>query len=387
MIDYLIKGFLCKNDTDPTSIRKKCGTFSSIVGILANILLTFIKLIGGLLAGSIAIIADALNNLSDAGSSVVTFFSFRISSKPANREHPFGYARMEYICSMIVSFLILVVGFELFTESITSLYQGKETLNISLLTIIILSISIVIKLLLGLFNLQIAKKIDSTVIKATATDSFTDAISTTAVLISSIIIYYTDWYFIDGIIGICVSMIILLAGIKILNETKNSLLGEAPVDDVLNSIHKVVSKHPTVLGVHDMMVHNYGPHHFIASFHAEVDGSSDVFILHDEIDIIEKEINDTLGILCTIHLDPIVTDNEEVNKLREFTLKKVKRVYPDADIHDFRTVVGNTHTNLIFDLVIPFENNEKTDVIKRNIEAEIQSECPHCYCVITIDRA
>lgn len=387
MFDYLINKFLKKHSDDEAKKREKCGTLSSIVGILANLILTAIKLLGGLLSGSIAIIADGLNNLSDAGSSVVTFFSFKISSKPADRDHPFGHARMEYVCSMIVSFLILIVGFELFTESVTSLFEGKSDINVSIVTIIILCASIVMKLLLGLFNLKLSKRINSTVIKATATDSFSDSISTAAVLVSSVVIYYTDWYMIDGIIGIGVSFIILLAGIKILNETKNSLLGEAPVDEVLESISDIVKKHPTVLGVHDMLIHNYGPHHYIASFHAEVDGQSDVYILHDEIDNLEREINESLGILCTIHLDPIVTDDEEVNALRSFTLEKVRSIYPDADIHDFRTVVGNTHINLIFDLVVPFEIKENIENIKQKVEAEIQKERSNCFCVITVDRA
>ena len=386
-MDFFLTKFLYKKSSSEADFRERCGTLSGIVGIFTNIFLAAIKLIGGLISGSIAIIADALNNLSDAGSSVVTFFSFKISSKPADRDHPFGHARMEYVCSMIVSFLILIVGFELLSESLTSLFAGKQEIKISAITIIILSASICMKLLLGAFNLKIAKRIDSTAIKATATDSFSDAISTTAVLISTIVIYYTDWYLIDGIIGIGVSLIIMLAGIKILNETKNSLLGEAPVDEVLKSIMNVIEKYPTVIGVHDMMIHNYGPHHYIASFHAEVDGEKDVYLLHDEIDNIEKEINESLGILCTIHLDPIVTNDEEVNALRSFTLEKVKLVYPDANIHDFRTVVGTTHINLIFDLVIPFENKENIDVIKRKIEAEIQKERPNCFCVITVDRA
>ena len=218
-------------------------------------------------------------------------------------------------------------------------------------------------------------------------NSFSDAISTVAVLASTILIYYTDFVLIDSIVGLLVSMMILWAGIKILNETKNSLLGEPPVDDVVNSIKNIVDKYPEVLGIHDMLVHNYGPKKYIASFHAEVDGSQDIFMLHDKIDNIERDINSKLDIMCTIHMDPIVTNDETVNELREFVNITARKVIPEINIHDFRTVIGATHTNLIFDIVLPFENKMNCEIIKRNIEAEIQKERPECFCVITIDRA
>ena len=194
-------------------------------------------------------------------------------------------------------------------------------------------------------------------------------------------------WFIDGIVGILVSVLILFAGIKILNETKNSLLGEAPLGEVVESIKAIVKDCPEVLGVHDMLVHNYGPSHFIASFHAEVDGDEDIYILHDKIDNVERRINEELGILCTIHMDPIVTNDDTVNELRSFTESIVKTVVPNGNMHDFRTVVGQTHTNLIFDVELPFESKENPEILRRNIEAEIQKERADCYCVITFDRA
>lgn len=389
MINFIVNKIVgaAEGDAD-VKARERCGVITSIIGVFVNVLLATIKLIAGLLSGSIAIVADALNNLSDAGASVVTFFSFKISSKPADRDHPFGHARFEYVCSMIVSFLILLVGFELMVESVSGLIN-KELLHLDMpiLTFSILGASVFFKILLGIFDIKVAGRIDSTVIKASGIDSFSDAISTTAVLVSTIIIYFTDLWFIDGIVGIIVSVLIIIAGIRILNETKNSLLGEAPVDDVTYSIKEIVAQCPEILGVHDMLVHNYGPSHYFSSFHAEVDGSQDIYLLHDKIDNVERRINEELGILCTIHMDPIVTNDETVNELRNFTSTTVKSVVPEADIHDFRTVVGVTHTNLIFDLVIPFEIKGNIEDIKRNIEAEIQKQRGDCYCVITVDRA
>ncbi len=389
MLNFIVSKIVGTTEGDVSvKARERCGVITSVVGVFVNVLLAAIKLTAGLLSGSIAIVADALNNLSDAGASVVTFFSFKISSKPADRDHPFGHARFEYVCSMIVSFLILLVGFELMVESVSGLIN-KELLHLDMpiLTFSILGVSVFFKILLGTFDLKIANRIDSTVIKASGIDSFSDAVSTTAVLVSTIVIYITDLWFIDGIVGIIVSFLIIIAGIRILNETKNSLLGEAPVDEVTDSIKGIVAECPEILGVHDMLVHNYGPRHYFSSFHAEVDGAEDIYLLHDKIDNVERRINEELGILCTIHMDPIVTNDETVNELRNFTSTTVKSVVPEADIHDFRTVVGVTHTNLIFDLVLPFEIKGNIEDITKNIEAEIQRRRSDCYCVITVDRA
>ena len=389
MTDLLIKLFVkgYKNPNEAT-VRERYGVFSSIVGIITNLILSCIKLIAGILSFSIAITADALNNLSDAGSSLISFVSFKIAAKPADKEHPFGHARIEYVSSMIVSFLILLVGFELMTSSISGLTNKDGSgLEVTVLTYVILSVSIVLKLWLGLFYRKISKRIASSVVAAASTDSFSDCASTAAVLISSIIISLTDWWFIDSIVGLAVSIMIMIAGIKILNETKNSLLGEAPIQEVVDSIKHTVDKYPEVLGIHDMLVHNYGPKTYIVSFHAEVDGSQDIYMLHDAIDNIEKEINEDLRILCTIHMDPIVTHDETVNELRTFTIDTAKEICPEASIHDFRTVVGQTHTNLIFDLVLPFDIKEKPEAIVEALKKEILNRRANCFCVITVDRA
>lgn len=389
MTDLLIRLFI-KNYDNPqeNEVREKYGVFSSITGIVVNIILAAIKLLAGLLSFSIAIVADALNNFSDAGSSIISFVSFKIAAKPADKEHPFGHARMEYVSSMIVSFLILLVGFELFTSSVSGLFDSEgQRLEMTTLTYIILGISILLKLWLGFFYRKIAKRIDSSVVAAAAADSFSDCASTSAVLVSSIVIGLTDWWFIDSFVGIAVAIMIIVAGIKILNETKNSLLGEPPIDEVVNGIKDTVSKYPEVVGIHDMLVHNYGPNHYIVSFHAEVDGSQDIYMLHDTIDNIERELNNDMRMLCTIHMDPIVTNDETVNSLRLFTESTVKEICPEYSIHDFRTVVGQTHTNLIFDLVLPFDISESVEEIVEKVKREIQNKRQDCYCVITVDRS
>ena len=227
---------------------------------------------------------------------------------------------------------------------------------------------------------KIAKTIDSSVVSAASADSFSDCASTAAVLASSIIIGITDWWFIDSVVGLAVSVMIMIAVIKILNETKNSLLGEAPIQEVVDSIKHTVDKYPEVVGIHDMLVHNYGPKTYIVSFHAEVDGSQDIYLLHDAIDNIEREINEDLRILCTIHMDPIVTNDETVNELRAFTADTVKEICPEASIHDFRTVIGQTHTNLIFDLVLPFDIDGKPAEIVESVKTEISNKRPDCFC-------
>ena len=386
---FLAKFFIKNhNDTENPLVRKKYGEFASIMGIIANFVLVAIKLTVGLFASSVAIIADGLNNLSDAGTSFISLVSFKISSKPADKEHPFGHARMEYISSMIVSFLILLVGFELFLDSgkkVLGIDEGTA-LKISALTLILLSVSIIIKLLLGVFYLSVAKVINSSVVKASAMDSLTDCISTGAILISSVIIKYTGFTLLDSIAGLFVSILIIVAGAKILNETKNKLLGEAPVDETVEAIIDIVKEYPEILGIHDMLVHNYGPKNFISSFHAEVDGKGDFMHLHDMIDNCEKEISNRLGILCTIHLDPIITNDESVIKYKETVIEVLSEMGFNYPIHDFRVVVGDTHTNLIFDMVVPFELKISEKELIEKISSKIRQKDETLFSVITIDR-
>ncbi len=389
MTNLLAKIFIknSSNTTDPT-VRKNYGTLSSIVGITVNFILAAFKMLAGLLSGSVAIIADAFNNLCDSGTSVITLISFKISSKPADKEHPFGHARIEYIASMIVSFIILLVGAELLLDSgktLLGIGEAKNT-DITNVTIIILGVSILLKLWLGLFYRKIAKTIDSTVIAAASADSFSDSFATAAVLASSIVIKITNWVILDAIVGIAVSIPIIIAGLKILNETKDILLGEGPVDETVKDIERIIAEFPDIIGIHDLMVHNYGPNRFIASLHAEVDGKKDIYYLHDMIDNAERSINEELQITCTIHMDPIVTDDENVIELKSFLIETMRENGLDLPIHDFRTVIGQTHTNMIFDVVLPFDHPMTADEVKEKIISAVKAKRANCYCVIVVDR-
>ncbi|MBE6635255.1 MAG: cation transporter [Ruminococcaceae bacterium] len=389
MFDFLLKIFIKDYDkTENKDVRSKYGIFSSIVGVICNVILAGIKLLAGILSGSIAIIADAINNISDAGSAVVSFVSFKIASKPADRDHPFGHARIEYVASLIVSFLILSVGFDFFTDSAKKIFNPSliERVDVTAVTIIILSASIFIKLWLGLFYSVIGKKINSSVIKASALDSLSDCISTAAVLACSVIILLTDLVIVDAIVGLAVSVMILVAGIRILNETKNSILGEAPVDETVAEIKRIVGEYPEIIDIHDLMVHNYGPSNYIASFHAEVNGEDDIYVLHDTIDNVERRIGNDLGILCTIHLDPIAINDETVQHYKQIAIDAAGRIDPKISVHDFRVVTGNTHTNLIFDIVLPFESKLSEKEASELLTSEIQSIEENLFCVITVDR-
>ena len=389
MTNFLLRIFLGKQpDMENPKTRERAGTFSGIVGIVVNLLLSAAKLIAGILSSSAAVVADAVNNMSDAGSSLISLVSFRISGKPADRKHPFGHARIEYIASMIVSFLILLVGTELLFDSLRTLFGLGEAdpIEISLLTILVLAGSILAKLWLALFYRKVGKMTDSSVIRAAAADSLSDCASTLAVLVSSVVIRYTGLTVIDAAVGLAVSALILIAGVRILNETKNSLLGEAPVDETVRAIENIVSEYSEVIGVHDLIVHNYGPGHLFATFHAEVDGDGNIYHLHDVIDNLEREIREKLGILCTIHMDPIAVNDERVGALYRFTEGCIAKIDPNITVHDFRAVIGTTHTNLIFDIVLPFESQYTPEEICEAIGKQVAAEHPDYYCVITVDR-
>ena len=373
-----------QNTSDP-KVRAAYGTLSGVVGIVLNLLLFVGKFIAGTVSGSIAVSADAFNNLSDAGSSIVSLVSFRIAAKPADRDHPFGHARIEYIASMIVSFLVLLVGFEIVSDSVKKIISRESTLIFSILTVTILSVSILAKLWLALFNYRLGKKIGSDVMRATAVDSLSDTLSTSAVLVATLIFRFTGLD-IDAWVGLAVALFIFWAGIRILRETQNSLLGEAPVKEVTDAIDRIVSGYPAILGIHDMMIHSYGPGHSFASFHAEVDGADDVYESHDVIDEVERRIRDELSIVCTIHMDPINTDDDLTTELREETAELVREIDPRITVHDFRVVPGVTHTNLIFDVAVPFELKMTVPEIRDAVSEKIREKHETYYAVVTVDR-
>ena len=375
-------------DVKDPAVRRAIGSLVSLIGILLNLVLFAIKLVAGTLSGSISIRADAVNNLSDAGSSVISLVSFKLSAKPADREHPFGHARIEYIASMIVSFLILFIGVELVRNSIEKL-MAPVGIDFSLIAIVILSVSILIKVGMGLMNLRVGKRIDSEVMTATSTDCFSDAGATLAVLAATLlsrVLPASVSPYVDPVMGILVAAMIFWAGLRVLNETKNVILGEAPDDETIEAIRRVVSEYPDALGIHDLYVHKYGPCRTVASLHVEVDGKQDVFLSHDVIDLIERRLQNEYNIDCTIHLDPIVTDDERVTFWRQKTEELAKKYHNGIRIHDFRMVPGPTHTNLIFDVEVPFEVSLSDTEITAHLAADIAAEAPEHFAVITVDR-
>ncbi len=388
MTSFLCKLFIKnhKQTNDPT-VRKAYGTLAAAVGILVNFLLFGLKFTVGTLFGSVAIRADAINNLSDAGSQLLSIVSFRIASKPADRDHPFGHARMEYVTALIVSFLILHVGLDLLAESVDKiLHPAPPTVNT--ITVWILAASIGAKLWLGFFNRSIGRRIDSAVMRATAADAFSDCLSTAAILISTLVmlLFPSLNLNLDAYMGVVVAILILVSGIRILLEAKDSLLGGAPSEEVVRQITEAVESTEGVLGIHDLEVHNYGPGHIIATLHVEVDGSADVFDSHDAVDSLEQMLRREHGILATIHMDPIVTNDEEVDRLRRQVAEAVAEVNAEMKIHDFRFVAGTTHTNLIFDVAVPFECKLTEEEIKKLVADRISRIDPSFFTVVTVDR-
>ncbi len=385
MTDLLPRLFI-KNylETDNPIVRAAYGTLASIVGIFINVLLFVIKFVVGTISGSISIRADAINNLSDAASSVITLISFIISNKPADREHPFGHARIEYVSSLVVSFLIIHIGLDMLTESIDKILHPQETI-ISTASFVVLIVSILFKLWMYVFNRRTGKEINSIAMQATAADSISDVIGTSAVLLSVIITLITHFNT-DGFMGLIVAVIILINGFKLAMESKDCLLGQSPDPEVVDEIIKYAKNTDGILGLHDILMHNYGPDQYFASMHAEVDGSRDVFETHDIIDNLEHDISKKFGIRCTIHLDPIVTGDPAVDAMREDTAQTLSEIDPMLGMHDFRMVAGPTHTNLIFDCTVPFECKLTYDEIKSRIDKEIKAKHPECFAVVNFDR-
>ena len=385
LTELLCRIFVKNSDKvkDPR-VRSAYGTLSAIVGIVLNILLFVGKFLVGTISGSVAIRADAINNLTDAASQIVSLISFRIAAKPADRDHPFGHARIEYVASMIVSMSILIIAYQLLMDSIDKIILPVAT-EFRWVTVGVLAASILVKLWLGLFNRRIGKKIDSEVLRATMTDSLSDAGATLAVLISTLVYHFTG-FDPDAYMGIAVAALIAVAGVRILNDTKNSILGGAPDAEVVEAIHRIVGSYPEALGIHDMAVHSYGPGTTMASLHVEVDGSADIFDVHDAMDRIEKQLYTEAGIHATIHMDPIVTNDPTVTELRDKVTALVKKIDERLSLHDFRMVKGTTHSNLIFDVAVPFEVKMEAGEIKAAIDSAVKT-IDESYCtVITVDR-
>ncbi len=374
-----------RENTADVKVRTAYGTLAGIVGIIVNFFLFLGKMAVGLLTASIAITADAVNNLSDALSSVISLISFKISSKPADREHPFGHARIEYIASMIVSFIILFIGINLMKDSAVKIFFGDEKTDPSIVAIIVLIVSILGKLWLFFFNRKLGNKINSSVMRATAADSLLDSIATCAVLVSTIIYRFTDFE-LDAYMGVVVAVIIIRSGIGVFREAMDSILGTSPDGETIEKVKEIIFSHPESIGIHDLVLHNYGPGRFFMSCHVEVDGGADIYTSHDAIDNIEREIFEKLGVQCSIHLDPIAVGDPITDELKKEIQSIVTSIDERMNIHDFRVVPGTTHINLIFDVVVPFEVKESDEEIRAMISERVRSMEGNYFAVITVDR-
>lgn len=384
MTNFLIGLFIDKNqDVKDVKVRGRYASIAGFTGIILNVLLFIGKLVLGILAGSVAIIADAFNNISDAGSSIVTLIGFRLASKPVDKEHPLGHGRIEYVCGFIVSMLIILVGFELFTSSFEKIVNPSLP-NVGNVTLILLAVAILVKLWLFFFYKKIAGIIQSSSIRASAFDSLTDCIATALVLVSAIIARVWE-IGIDGWAGILVAIFILFTGIKSAKETIDLLLGSPPDPDFISDIYDFVEDYPQVIGIHDVMVHDYGPGRQIVSFHAEVDSQSDINIAHEEVDTLERDMQRKFGCIVTVHLDPVVLNDPLVNELKALAKEVVCELNPTFTLHDFRATIGETNTNLIFDLVIPSDCKMTSAEAEREVSERIQKRRPNTYCVIRVE--
>ncbi len=384
MTELLIKLFVKdgKNIKDPT-VRSAYGKLSGAVGIAVNLILCAAKFLVGLLTGSITVTADAVNNLSDAGSSIITLFGFKLSEKPADKEHPYGHGRIEYISALTVSIFVIIMGVELLKSSVEKIKTPADV-EFSLTAVAVLVFSILGKLWLAFFNWKLGKKINSTATKAVVTDSLSDTASTFVALISLIVSHKTGFNC-DGYFGAAVSLLILWSGISLVKETLAPLLGQPPEKEFYEQIKKEIMSYDGIVGVHDLIIHDYGPSRLFASAHAEVPSDVDIMQSHDTIDLIEHEIKKKYGMLISIHLDPIVVNDERINELHELTAKAVREVNSEFSIHDFRVVEGTTHTNLIFDVVVTYDEKRSPSEITSLISEKLSKIDERFFCVITVD--
>ena len=374
----------CDNVTDP-AVRERYGILSGAVGIALNLLLSAGKLFAGLMTGSISITADAFNNLSDAGSSVVTLVGFKLAGQKADDGHPFGHGRMEYLAGLLVSLMILLVGVELGRSSIGKILHPEEV-DFSLVSTGILAASILVKLWMGQFNRGLGRKIGSAAMAATAADSLSDAVATAAVLAGTLVNRFAHVN-IDGWVGLAVAVFILRSGWGAAKDTINPLLGESPDPELVKQLRDLVLSHPQVVGMHDLIIHDYGPGRRLCSFHAEVPQDADILDAHDAIDHIEREIKEKFGIETTVHMDPIATADEKVNQLRRQVADLARVVEPEMTIHDFRVVRGPTHTNVIFDAVVPHKCRITDEEVLQRLRRAVSALDPAYQAVIQIDRA
>lgn len=384
MTELILRLFV-KNyrDTENPKVRAGYGILAGVVGIICNLLLFAGKLLAGILSGSLAVSADAFNNLSDASSSLVTLLGFHLAERPADDEHPYGHARIEYISGLAVAALILIIGVLLGKSSIEKIIH-PESIVFSWLTLGILLGSIVVKLWMSLFCRSLGKRIDSMTLTATAADSRNDVISTAAVLLGCLLSHFFGWH-IDGYIGLLVALFIVWSGCSIAKQTISPLLGEQADPELTRRIRELVLSHEKIIGIHDLMVHDYGPGQCFATVHAEMSAAEDPLICHDVIDDIERDALRELRVHLVIHYDPIVTNDAELNHMRALVEGFLHEISPSLRTHDFRMVRGPGHTNLIFDMELPFAMAAREKELKQRVDERVKQENPRYYTVITFD--
>lgn len=372
-----------KNTSDP-KVRISYGVTAGVFGIVTNAILFAIKLIIGLLAGSITIVAEAVNNLSDAGSSVMTMIGFRLSNRPADKDHPYGHARYEQITALLVAMLVLSIGVLFAKSSIDKIIRPQE-LSISAATYIVLIIAVLMKLIQMLTYLDFASSIDSDALRAAAMDSRNDTISTLSVLVSMIVMQIFDIN-IDGWVGLCVSIFVVWSAVGMVREAISPMLGVPPTKEQVDSIYKLIDEHKEFLGHHDLIIHSYGAGTLFASVHIEFDAKDDIIAIHDIVDNVEREAHSKLGVMLTIHMDPVDVSNPRRHRLYELTVKGLADYNPEIMLHDFRIVDGPTHTNVLFDIVEPFGEKYDVDKIKEVLSAGFSEEKGKYYFVINVDK-
>ena len=375
--------FRDKKNLSNAQVRERYGKFASGAGIASNFLLFVIKIIVGTVFNSISITADAVNNLSDSGSSMVTLLGFKMSGKPADEKHPYGHARMEYVSGLIVSLSILFLGLQLIKSSVDKIIH-PEAAQFSIYSVAVLIIAILIKLWQCLFYRKIAKKIHSTTLLVTSTDSRNDILATSAVLVSTVLSNFIGFN-LDGYMGVVVAVIIIISGIQLVMDTVSLLLGLAPSKEFIKSIYQKIMTYDNIIGLHDLSVHTYGSGQYFASVHCEVPAEQDIMVSHDIVDNIERDFLKEKGIHLIIHLDPVVTNDERTNQMKKTIQEEIRNISPEISTHDFRAVWGVTHSNLIFDVVVPFSFKWSDEELISEISKRVNLINPNYYAVITVD--
>ena len=385
MTDLILRIFVRdhKNTEDP-AVRDKCGRVAGAVGIVTNFLLFLMKIIVGTVFHSVSVTADAVNNLTDSGSSVVTLIGFKMASKPADEKHPFGHARIEYLSGVIVSFIVIFLGLQLGMSSIEKIITPEEN-ALTPVALVVLVISILAKLWQCLFYRKVGRMIKSESVEATSKDSRNDVIATSVVLLGAVITMLTGVN-LDGYMGAAVALFIVFSGVQLTISTADPLLGQAPEGELVQTITEKMLSYPGIIGMHDLAVHNYGVGRCFASAHCEVDAKNDILVSHDLIDNIERDFSRDLGIHMVIHLDPVIVGDARTDALHRKVQSLVTALYPTVTIHDFRVIWGVTHSNIVFDAAVPFAVKDSDAVITQKLEAEIQKLDPEYRTVVTIDR-